>query len=176
MVNGGCARECLCCGLRGAVRQGASNRSLRLVAGDVDDRPAAAIGQEAADRGRASDDRRSEVQPDQLEHLARGCGVERRVTEHRGVVHPSGELPHRLRPVRRLLGDFLVCGAANDSDHPRPRRVAIDPLQGGWVQLYGDDAAAIGDQTLDDRPADTSAPTRHDVRPAHRTPPESRSP
>ena len=135
-------------------------RALRLVGGDVDDRPGRAGGEEAADGGRAADDSRGEGQPDEAEHLRRRGAVERGVAEHRRVVDPARERRGGLGEIGRALGDGGVGGVARDNPRPAARRVAA-------VEVDRDDGVALGEQAVDDGAADPAPASRDDVG-AHR--------
>ena len=67
------------------------------------------------------------------------------------------------------LGDVLVAGATDDTEHPLSRRVTFDPSQGGRVQLDHHDAGTVGGQTFDHGPAHAAAPTGDHVGTAHST-------
>jgi hypothetical protein len=75
--------------LRGRVRERATQRPLRLVRGHVHDRSRPAGGEELADRRGATGKRQPDVQRHQLEHPLAPGGVQRRIVEDGGVVHPE---------------------------------------------------------------------------------------
>jgi hypothetical protein len=101
----------------------------------VDNASLRASGQEAADRGRAANHGRLDVERDQVEHFAGRCRIQRRVAEHGGVVDPASEASRRLGEVRGSFGHCLIGGAAADRDEPRAGRVVHRPVQGTRVDL-----------------------------------------
>src|SRR5690606_2356598 len=137
--------------LRGGVRGRAGHRLPGLVGGDVDDRAGDAGGPEAAHRGGAADDRRSQIDLDRVEHRLRRVGVHRGVAEQRGVVDPAGQL---AGPGRGLLGDRRGRGAAGDHGEPVALRMITGPVGAPGVQLDHHDPLPVAEQPLHDRPAD----------------------
>ncbi len=71
VVDSGCASEALDGGLGAGVGQRASHWSLCLVRGNVDDRAGPGVGEEVPDRGVAPDDRKVQVQADQVRDVRR---------------------------------------------------------------------------------------------------------
>jgi hypothetical protein len=112
-------------------------------------------------------DGRIEVQGDQVQHLAGGCRVDRRVTKHSRVVHPPDKRPRSLREIGCPLRNGLVRRIADDSRCAITGGVIVQPSQRRRVELESDHITAVPEQVLDQSSADTAAAARHHVGTAH---------
>jgi hypothetical protein len=131
----------------------AFTRALGLVRRDVDDRATGAGGEEPAHRRGGADDGRGEVGVDEVEDLARRCGVHRRVPEDGRVVDPARERRGALRAIGGLLGDGLVGGAAR---YARGAGMGGEPVESAGVEIDRDHVRTVAQKPFDDRSADAA--------------------
>ena len=159
VVNGERAGEPLDRRFGGRVGQRARHWALSLVGRDVDDRPGAAAGQEVANGGRATGHRKSEIDRDQLEQLARRSVVKRRIAEDRCVVDPAGEGSRSLRRIGGMSGDGFIAGV---TCHSRDVWILACPCQCVGVDV-DDDHVTFSCKPRGDRSTDPARTAGHDM-------------
>jgi hypothetical protein len=144
VVDGKSAGEPLDRGLRRRVREGAAYGPLRLVGGDVDDRAARPGDEEPPDRRGASSHREREIGHYQASYLRGRDRVQPSVPEHRGVVHPPGELARSLGQTRGTLGDVLVRGVPGQRGDAPVGRMRGRPADRRLVTVEHHDSVTVG--------------------------------
>src|SRR6266699_6463380 len=118
------------------IRCATRNRLPCLIGGEINNCPGRSGRLEAADRGRAPNHGRIEIQSNQVQHRACASRVDRGVAEDGSVVDPAGERARGgHRQVRSSLRHLLVGSITHPRLHPRTSGVVTGPGECGLVEL-----------------------------------------